>query len=89
MHAPYAAVTSPSAASNRFACRPRVRRRLRELTVAVDALEAEIADLVARVAPHLLTEPGFGPLTAAKLIGGDRRRPALHQRGQACPRRRR
>ena len=44
-------------------------RRLRELTVAVDALEAEIADLVAHVAPQLLTEPGLGPLTAAKLIG--------------------
>jgi transposase len=44
-------------------------RRLRELTTAVDALEAEIADLVAQVAPQLLTEPGFGPLTAAKLIG--------------------
>ena len=35
-------------------------RRLRELTVAIDALEAEIADLVAQVAPQLLTEPGFG-----------------------------
>jgi transposase len=46
-------------------------RRLRELTVAVDALEAEIADLVAQVAPQLLTEPGFGPLTAAKLAAGD------------------
>src|SRR4051794_32559734 len=44
-------------------------RRLRELTIAVDALEAEIADLVAQVAPQLLAEPGFGPLTAAKLIG--------------------
>jgi transposase len=44
-------------------------RRLRELTVAIDALEAEIADLVAQVAPQLLTEPGFGPLTAAELIG--------------------
>ena len=44
-------------------------RRLRELTVAADALEAEIADLVAQVAPRLLAEPGFGPLTAAKLIG--------------------
>jgi transposase len=39
------------------------------LTIAVDTLEAEIADLVAQVAPQLLTEPGFGPLTAAKLIG--------------------
>jgi transposase len=44
-------------------------RRLRELTTAVDALETEIADLVAQVAPQLLSEPGFGPLTAAKLIG--------------------
>jgi transposase len=44
-------------------------RRLRELTVAADALEAEIADLVTQAAPQLLDEPGFGPLTAAKLIG--------------------
>jgi transposase len=44
-------------------------RRLRELTVAVDALEAEVSELVAEVAPQLLGEPGFGPLTAAKLIG--------------------
>ena len=44
-------------------------RRLRELTQAITALEAEIADLVATVAPQLLTEPGFGPLTAAKLVG--------------------
>jgi transposase len=44
-------------------------RHLRELSTTVDALEAEIADLVAEVAPQLLTEPGFGPLTAGKLIG--------------------
>ena len=44
-------------------------RRLRELTQAINALEAEIAELVAQVAPQLLTEPGFGPLTAAKLVG--------------------
>ena len=44
-------------------------RRLRELTVAADALEAEVADLVTQAAPQLLDEPGFGPLTAAKLIG--------------------
>jgi transposase len=44
-------------------------RRLRELTVAANELEAEIADLVAKAAPQLLAEPGFGPLTAAKLIG--------------------
>jgi transposase len=44
-------------------------RHLRELTHAIDALEAEIADLVAQVAPQLIAEPGFGPLTAGKLIG--------------------
>jgi transposase len=44
-------------------------RRLRELTHTITALEAEIAQLVAQVAPQLLSEPGFGPLTAAKLVG--------------------
>jgi hypothetical protein len=32
-------------------------------------LEAEIAELVGQVAAQLLDEPGFGPLTAAKLVG--------------------
>jgi transposase len=44
-------------------------RHLRELSPTINALEAEIAGLVARVAPQLLAEPGFGPLTAGKLIG--------------------
>jgi transposase len=44
-------------------------RRIRELSQTIKALEAEIADLVAQIAPPLLTEPGFGPLTAAKLVG--------------------
>ena len=44
-------------------------RRIRELSQSIKALEAEIADLVAQIAPHLLHEPGFGPLTAAKLVG--------------------
>jgi transposase len=44
-------------------------RRLRELTQAINALESEIAALVAQVAPQLLAEPGLGPLTAAKLVG--------------------
>ena len=43
-------------------------RRLRELTQAIRALETGIAQLVAQVAPQLLSEPGFGPLTAAKLV---------------------
>jgi transposase len=44
-------------------------RRLRELTQTINVLEGEIAQLVAQVAPQLLTEPGVGPLTAAKLVG--------------------
>jgi transposase len=44
-------------------------RRLRELTQTIKALEGEIARRVAHVAPQLLSEPGFGPLTAAKLVG--------------------
>jgi transposase len=44
-------------------------RRMRELTQAINALEVEISELVAKVAPQLLTEPGCGPLTAAKLVG--------------------
>ena len=44
-------------------------RHLRELSQTVDTLEAQIAELVAQAAPQLLAEPGFGPLTAGKLIG--------------------
>jgi transposase len=44
-------------------------RRLRELTQTVNQLEREITALVEQVAPQLLTEPGFGPLIAAKLVG--------------------
>src|SRR3954465_4904573 len=44
-------------------------RRIRELSQAIKALEHEIAELVATIAPQLLSEPGLGPLTAAKLVG--------------------
>jgi transposase len=44
-------------------------RQMRELSRTIDALETEIRELVAQVAPQLLAEPGFGPLTAGKLIG--------------------
>ncbi len=44
-------------------------RRLRELTQAIKALQAEITVLVTEIAPHLVVEPGCGPLTAAKLVG--------------------
>src|SRR5215212_4493094 len=44
-------------------------RRIRELSQAIKALEAEIAGLVAQIAPQLLNELGFGPLTAGKLVG--------------------
>ena len=42
---------------------------MRELTQTINGLETEIAELVDQVAPQLLAEPGFGPLTAGKLIG--------------------
>ena len=44
-------------------------RRLRELPLAINQLEREITTLVATIAPQLLSEPGFGPLIAAKLVG--------------------
>jgi len=44
-------------------------RRLRELTAAIKALKDEITELVTELAPQLVTEPGCGPLTAAKLVG--------------------
>jgi transposase len=44
-------------------------RRIRELTRSIDALQRELAVLVADVAPQLLAEPGCGVLTAAKLLG--------------------
>src|SRR3954447_6848997 len=44
-------------------------RRVRELTRAIDALERQLAPLVAALAPRLLAERGCGVLTAAKLIG--------------------
>jgi transposase len=44
-------------------------RRLRELTLAINQLACDISSLVQQIAPQLLDEPGFGPLTAAKLVG--------------------
>jgi transposase len=44
-------------------------RRIRELSQTIKQLQREIAALVAQLAPQLLTEPGFGPLIAAKLVG--------------------
>jgi transposase len=44
-------------------------RRIRALGRSIDALERELAVLVASLAPRLLAEPGCGVLTAAKLIG--------------------
>lgn len=43
--------------------------RIRELTDAITALERELADLVAPLAPSLLALSGCGALTAAKLVG--------------------
>jgi transposase len=44
-------------------------QQMRFLSRSIETLEQELAELVAQVAPQLLAEPGFGPLTAAKLIG--------------------
>jgi len=44
-------------------------RRIRALTVDINALEREIADLVTDQAPTLLAVPGVGPLAAAKILG--------------------
>jgi transposase len=44
-------------------------RRIRERSQTIEALQREIAELVAGIAPQLLSEPGFGPLIAAKLVG--------------------
>jgi transposase len=44
-------------------------RRVRELTVTIDALEKQLAARVAGLAPRLLAETGVGVLTAAKPIG--------------------
>src|SRR5512133_25053 len=44
-------------------------RRIRELTRSIDALQRELASLVAAIARPLLDERGCGVLTAAKLIG--------------------
>ncbi len=43
--------------------------RIRELTAAANALEAEIRALAERLAPSLLALAGCGHLTAAKLVG--------------------
>src|SRR3954468_24925652 len=44
-------------------------RRIRELTRAINDLQAELSTLVTALAPQLLAEPGCGVLTAAKLVG--------------------
>jgi transposase len=44
-------------------------RRLRELTTTINALKAEITELVTAIAPQLVAQPGCGPLTAATLVG--------------------
>jgi transposase len=42
--------------------------QLAALSARIDALETEVAGLVASLAPGLLTMPGCGPLTAAKIV---------------------
>jgi transposase len=47
----------------------RDERRIRELTRTINALEQELAPLVAQAAPRLVAERGCGVLTAGKLVG--------------------
>ena len=42
-------------------------RRIRALTTEIAELKTSIAELVAAVAPHLLDQPGIGPITAAQV----------------------
>ena len=44
-------------------------RRLRELTLAINRSSARSPNSSTQIAPQLLSEPGFGPLIAAKLVG--------------------
>ena len=47
----------------------RLLARCRELTVEINALEAELRSLVRRLAPRLLAVPGCGVLGAAMILG--------------------
>lgn len=42
-------------------------RRIRTLTTEIDELKAPIAELVTAITPHLLNQPGIGPITAAQV----------------------
>ena len=43
-------------------------RRIYALTAEIKDLKASIAELVTTVAPHLLDQPGVGPITAAQVL---------------------
>jgi transposase len=64
-------------------------RRIRELSQTIKTLEAEIADLVATIAPHLLHRARLRPADRGQAGRRDRRRRTVHQRRQARARRRR
>jgi transposase len=48
-------------------CREHLRR-LRELTVRIDELKSELAPLIGRHAPELLSIPGCGTIVAARIL---------------------
>ena len=73
------ASASPATSCAASASSPRRSRRSRPRSPS----------LVAQIAPQLLSEPGFGPLTAAKLVGEIAGAEPVRQRRQARPRRRR
>ena len=60
---------SPGRADDARPDRARRAAPLARTHPTIRALEAEIAELVGRLAPQLVAEPGCGPLTAAKLVG--------------------
>ena len=66
-------VTLERALAPRTGTSARIARELvvqvRTLTSAINALEREVDDLGARLAPTLRALPGCGPLTTAKLVG--------------------
>jgi transposase len=59
-------LTDPGRAT-RLALR-RLARRIGHLTTEIDDAERDLTELVAELAPELLTEPGVGPLSAAQLL---------------------
>ncbi len=66
-HDPIAAAT-PSSAATSSRCAQALARRIQQLTAEERELAREIEQLTRSLAPHLLDEPGIGPLLAAQVV---------------------